>query len=139
MLSDWIVQSRDEAIHLGVDVIPDDVRSALSDYVPTRILDRARWRVGGGGQLSLQQSSFYFADTPAITLDDVIVFREEADARNLELWVHELWHVTQFDEWGVEEFARRYLLDYDEVESAASRYRWRWVFANEDYATVSPN
>ena len=132
ILRDWIVQSRDEAIANGVQTIPPAVRSALSGYVPDEILDRVRWRVGGGGQLSLQQNSFYFADTPAVTLDYVIVFREQADPLdNVELWVHELRHVIQFGEWGIEEFAARYLRDYEEIESDASRYRWQWVFREE--------
>ncbi len=129
LLRDWIVQSRNEAIASGVRTIPSAVRSALSDYVPSEILDRVRWRVGGSGQLSLQQNSFYFADTSAVTLDYVIVFREQTDPLdNLELWVHELWHVIQFTKWGIEEFAARYLRDYEEIESDAARYRWQWVF-----------
>ncbi len=129
LLRDWIVQSRNEAIASGVRTIPSAVRSALSEFVPGEILDRVRWRVGGGGQLSLQQNSFYFADTSAVTLDYVIVFREQTDPLdNLELWVHELWHVIQFTEWGIEEFAARYLRDYEEIESDAARYRWQWVF-----------
>ena len=132
VLRDWIVQSRDEALADGVEKIPPVVRSSLSGYVPEDILNRVRWRVGGGGQLSLQQNSFYFAETSAVTLDYVIVFREEADALDdVELWVHELKHVIQFMEWGIEEFATRYLLDYEAVESEASRYRWDWVFRDQ--------
>ena len=128
ILRDWIVLYRDEAVATGVQVIPSAVRSALSGYVPDGILDRVRWRVGGGGQLSVQQNSFYFADTPAVTLDYVIVFRDIDALENVELWVHELRHVIQFTEWGIEEFAARYLRDYEEIESDASRYRWQWVF-----------
>ena len=29
---------------------------------------------------------------------------------------------------GIEEFAARYLRDYEEIESDAARYRWQWVF-----------
>ena len=136
ILRDWIVLSRDEAVATGVEVIPSAVRSALAGYVPDGILDRVRWRVGGGGQLSVQQNSFYFADTPAVTLDYVIVFRDVEALENVELWVHELRHVIQFTEWGIEEFAARYLRDYEEIESDASRYRWQWVF--RDGAPLSP-
>ena len=132
ILRDWIIQSRDEALADGVESIPATVRSSLSGYVPEDVLNRVRWRVGGGGQLSLQQNSFYFAETSAVTLDYVIVFREESDVLDdVELWVHELKHVIQFMEWGIEEFAARYLLDYESIESEASRYRWDWVFREQ--------
>ena len=102
ILRDWIIQSRDEAIADGVRRIPTTVRSILSGYVPDAVLDRVRWRVGGGGQLSLQQNSFYFAGTPAVTLDYVIVFKERTEALDdHELWLHELKHVIQFMEWGL--------------------------------------
>ena len=131
VLADWIIQSRDEAVMQGVDPIPRAIRAAIEGYVPADILDRARWRVGGGGDFSLQANSLYFADTPAITLDYVVVFRDSEDAlHDVELWLHELRHVIQFRDWGIEGFAARYLDNATEVESDASRYRWGWVFGS---------
>lgn len=131
LLADWIIQSREEAIMQGVDPIPDAIRAAITGYVPEDILDRVRWRVGGGGDFSLQANSFYFADTPAITLDYVVVFRDSEDAlHDVELWLHELRHVIQFRDWGIEGFAARYLDNSTAVESDASRYRWGWVFGS---------
>ncbi|HEY8521002.1 MAG TPA: DUF4157 domain-containing protein [Gammaproteobacteria bacterium] len=126
-LADWIVESRDAALREGVQPIPPEIRAKLQGYVPPEALDRVRFRVGGGGALSLQQNLFRSGYVPAVTLDQVIVFRREKDAReDLGLWVHELKHVMQYREWGVEGFARRYVSDYNAVEEEARAYRRTW-------------
>ena len=108
--------------------IPAAIRSALAGYVPDATLDRVRWRVGGGGELSLQQNVFAFGDVPAITLDYVIVFSDEKAAlEDPKLWAHELKHVMQFADWGVTGFATRYLRDYEAVEKEAADYRWEFM------------
>ena len=127
VLADWIVRSRNAAVQQGVMEIPVSIRSALSGYVPEATLDRARWRVGGGGELSLQHNVFAFGDVPAITLDYVIVFVDEKAVEDPKLWAHELKHVMQFAEWGVMGFATHYLRDYEAVEKAAADYRWDFM------------
>jgi hypothetical protein len=129
LLRDWIIESRNSAVRQGVAEIPPAIRMELSGYVPEAVLDHVRWRVGGAGEESLQQNSFSFGHALAITLDYVVVFRDHDDALdNSELWVHELYHVMQFGEWGIEGFAARYLANSSEIESEAARYRWAWVF-----------
>ncbi len=128
VLADWIVRSRDAAIHEGVMEIPAAIRSVLAGYVPDATLNRVRWRVGGGGGLSLQQNVFAFGDTPAITLDYVIVFSDEKAAlEDPKLWAHELKHVMQFADWGVMGFATHYLRDDGAVEMEAADYRWEFM------------
>jgi hypothetical protein len=128
LLSDWIVQSRDAALAQGVRSIPAAIRSALLGYVPEPILERVRWRVGGAGELSLQENLFRFGYSPAVTLDYVVIFQSEEDAvTDPKLWVHELRHVMQFADWGVPVFAARYLQDYAAVEEEAAEYRWQWM------------
>ena len=127
LLARWIESSRDAALAQGVEKIPKSIRASLEGYVPDATLDRARWRTGGG-DLSLQQSAFLFKDAQAVTLDYVIVFANEDDARNdPKLWAHELRHVMQFGEWGIEGFATRYLADSTAVEDVASEYRWQFM------------
>ena len=78
--------------------------------------------------MSLQQGAFRLGYAPAITLDHVVVFESRAVAVNdPSLWVHELKHVMQYRDWGIEEFAARYLEDYAAVEREAAEYRWEWV------------
>jgi hypothetical protein len=127
LLAEWIVQSRDAALANGVEPVPTAVRDALADYVPVDVLERARWQVGGAGDMSLQENLFRFGYAPAVTLDYVVVFQNAADASDPKLWVHELRHVMQFSEWGVPGFAIRYLQDYEAVEKEAAEYRWQWM------------
>lgn len=128
MLARWIAESRDAAVHEGVEPVPQSIRAALAGFVPDEILDRARWRVDGGGVLSLQQTLFRSGYVPAVTLEHVIVFDRERDAlEDAALWAHELKHVMQYAEWGLEGFASRYLEDYAAIEAEASDYRRRWL------------
>ncbi|HEY5566611.1 MAG TPA: DUF4157 domain-containing protein [Gammaproteobacteria bacterium] len=129
VLSLWIASSRDAALARGVDVIPPDIRAALAGFVPDDILDRVRWRVDDSA-LSVQQSLFRLGYTPAMTLDYVIVFATSADAlTDAALWAHELFHVRQYRDWGVDGFAARYLEDYAAVEHDAAEFRWQWMKA----------
>ena len=128
MLAKWIESSRDAAIAQGVAKIPESIRASLAGYVPDKTLARVRWRAGGGSDFSLQQNAFLFQDAQAVTLDYVVVFADENEARSdPKLWAHELRHVMQFEEWGVEGFAARYLADSAAVEDVASEYRWQFM------------
>jgi hypothetical protein len=128
VLRDWIVTSRDAAFAQGVRTIPAEIRAAVNGYVPADVLDRVRWRVDTSSYLSVQQSLFRLGATPAMTLDDVVIFAEESDAlEDPTLWVHELFHVMQYRDWGVDGFVARYLEDYQAVEHDAAEYRWEWM------------
>jgi hypothetical protein len=86
-----------------------------------------RWREGAS-ELSMPQNMIRFGDATAVTLDDVIVFREGATAlEDPRFWAHEIKHVMQFEEWGVEGFAVRYLSDYQAVENEAQEFRWQFM------------
>jgi len=127
LLAGWIVSARDTAKSEGVEPIPKAIRAALAGYVPDAVLDRVRWRVGGS-EMSLPQNVIRFGDVPAMTLVDVVVFQERTPAlEDPKLWAHELYHVMQYDEWGVDEFAVRYLTDYEAVEEPAWEFRWQFM------------
>ena len=127
LLAGWIVSERDAAKARGVSAIPEPIRAALAGYVPEPILDRVRWREGAS-ELSLPQNVIRFGHVPAVTLDDVIVFQERRAAlEDPKLWAHELKHVMQFAEWGVDGFATRYLSDYEAVEREAAEFRWEFM------------
>ena len=127
LLAGWIVSERDAAKAQGVEPIPASIRAALAGYVPEAVLDRVRWREGAS-ELSLPQNVIRFGDTPAVTLDDVIVFRERSTAlEDATIWAHELKHVMQFAEWGIDAFSARYLSDSGAVEQEAWDYRWEFM------------
>jgi hypothetical protein len=45
----------------------------------------------------------------AVTLGDVIIFRDAQHAADPLLWAHELTHVEQYERLGMATFARQYL------------------------------
>ncbi len=128
LLRNAILQSRGEALRAGVQGIPPRIRAELSGFYPEALLDRVRFRVGGGSDQSLQLNVIRYGERAAITLVDVVVFAEALDAAaNAELWVHELWHVQQFAQWGVDDFSLRYARDYRSVEAEAEAAAARFL------------
>ena len=127
-LAEWIVEFRDDAIQRGVAEIPVEVRESLEGFVPEEVLDNVRWRIDGAVAL-VGQNLFFTGPVRAVTLDDVILFADTAEAADVTLWAHELFHVMQYAEWGVEGFATRYLEDHRAIEHDAREFRWSWMKA----------
>jgi hypothetical protein len=127
-LGEWIVIERDAALERGVEPIPPEVREALTGYVAEDVLDIARWRVDDTAS-SGYPTLFRLGATPAVTLDYVVVFASAEDAADATLWAHELYHVGQYRDWGIDGFAERYLADYEAVEHDAWEFRWQWMKA----------
>jgi hypothetical protein len=127
-LSQWIVIERDAAKERGVEPIPPDVREVLEGFVAEEILDVARWRIDDSAA-SMYPAFFRFGGTPAVTLDYVVIFDSAEHAADPSLWAHELYHVGQYRDWGIDGFAERYLTDYEAVEHDAADFRWQWMKA----------
>ncbi|WP_423836812.1 DUF4157 domain-containing protein [Stutzerimonas stutzeri] len=116
-LETWIRQSRDQLALLESQPIPLHIRSQLEPYFDLAVLETARYRVGDDNVLTAANTLLRNPDIVAVTLIDIIVFRNAADAQdNVALWAHELKHVEQYLQWGVGEFARRYTRDFRSVE-----------------------
>lgn len=120
----WINQSRNSAIGTS-DSIPPQIRHMLTGYIEDDILNRVRYKIGDNGILNLAGLTLDYGDKvygneiAAITLNDVIVFRDTNSASDLGLWAHELTHVKQYRDWGVHDFAIRYVRNSDAVEDPA--------------------
>ena len=115
----WLVESRNTA-EADAQPIPLNIKVQLQPYYDDRVLDAARYKVGDDEEMSAGGTMLQNEDTVAVTLIDVIVFRDEDDAlNNVALWAHELKHVQQYQEWGVNEFAARYTRNYNDVEKPA--------------------
>ncbi|MCT8165726.1 DUF4157 domain-containing protein [Pseudomonas putida] len=113
-------QARDQAAALGSEPIPLHIRAQLEPWYDFAVLDAARYRVGDEQQLSAANAMLQNPDVNAVTLIDTIVFRHADDAEdNVALWAHELKHVQQYQELGVEAFAQRYTRDYQALEEPA--------------------
>lgn len=94
--------------HIGsAQPVPADIRAQLAPYFPANILNQARYRVKSGA-ISLPSIINTINRGNAVTLDDLIVFDNATQAQNLELWAHELTHVMQYKNMGVESFANVY-------------------------------
>lgn len=128
ILANWIWASRQDVINAGVEPLPPYIYEAMQGYFPEHILQKVRWRTGWGNEIALPALSFRFGDAAAITLDEIVMFRDWDDAQgNLALWAHELTHVVQYDQWGVMDFAKRYVKDYGGVEGEAEDNAGRFL------------
>jgi hypothetical protein len=105
----WIEVSREAAISAGVSPMPEHIRTQLAHLFPASLLDSVRYKTGSGFLLTLQWFRDELEGTGAITLKDVIVFANASDAScDVKLWAHELEHVRQYGNLGVDGFAQAY-------------------------------
>ena len=105
----WIEVSREAAISAGVSPMPEHIRTQLAHLFPASLLDSVRYKTGSGFLLTLQWFRDELEGTGAITLKDVIVFANASNAScDVKLWAHELEHVRQYGNLGVDGFAQAY-------------------------------
>jgi hypothetical protein len=116
----WLTQARAEAARADIQPIPPHIREQLLRWYDPSVLDTARYNVSDNGQFSAATAMLQNPDVGAVTLIDIILFRDAQTAeQNIALWAHELKHVQQYQEWGVEGFAQRYTQDFNAVEAPA--------------------
>lgn len=113
-----LTRSRDNA-RAESHPIPDDIRAALAGYYPEELLDTVRYTVGDFTPDGLAGFAIRNGNAAAVTLIDTVVFSEEQHVKNLALWAHELHHVHQYAEWGLDGFAERYAFNWNMVEADA--------------------
>jgi hypothetical protein len=101
--------------------IPEKIKRALAPYFDPLILGKARYTTDWVASERLNLSRLVMANenVQAMTLNDIIVFREKRGVEDVFLWSHELKHVEQYDRWGIRRFAANYLMDYEGVEKEA--------------------
>ncbi|WAJ39712.1 DUF4157 domain-containing protein [Pseudomonas sp. GOM7] len=119
-LEAWLLQSRQAALRAGTEPIPLMIRAQLAPFYDEALLDAVRFRIGITDEMDAATVMLQNPDVQAVTLVDVVVFRDAGAAANdAALWAHELWHVQQYRDWGSAEFARRYTRDFQSVEGPA--------------------
>jgi hypothetical protein len=119
-LAALIDDARRQAIADGVRPVPPGVYRSLLGYFPAALLRGCRYSAGTASALTLPALAFSYGDATAITLGDVVLFKNELVAEtDLKVWAHELTHVMQYQRWGVEGFAERYVRDSGTVEREA--------------------
>lgn len=119
-LEAWLLQSRQAALRAGTEPIPLMIRAQLAPFYDDAMLDEVRFRVGITDEMDAATVMLQNPDVQAVTLVDVVVFRNAAAAeQDAALWAHELWHVQQYREWGTDGFAQRYTRNFQSVEGPA--------------------
>jgi Domain of unknown function (DUF4157) len=120
VLAQLIEDARQQAIADGVRPIPAAVYRSLLGYFPAALLQKCRFAAGGSRTLTMPALAFSYGDATAITLGDVVLFKSERVAQDdLRVWAHELTHVMQYQRWGVDGFADRYVRDSVSLEQEA--------------------
>lgn len=113
-----LTRSRDMA-RTNSHPIPDDIRAALAGYYPENLLDTVRYSVGDTTPDGVAGFAIRNGNAAAVTLIDTVVFSEDRHIKNLALWAHEIHHVYQYAEWGLDGFAERYAFNWNMVEADA--------------------
>ncbi len=138
LLARLIETAREQAIADGVRPVPPTVYRGLLGYFPPALLQKARFGSQGAERIAMPALAFSYGDAAAITLGDVILFRDERSAQtDLTLWAHELTHVMQYQRWGMDGFASRYVADSSGVEreaydNAARFAQWQGRLAHQE-------
>lgn len=97
--------------------LPQDVKNALQGKFSSAVLNRARYAVGNV-EITLPnfigKGAKYQEDHYAVVVDDIIVFKSSPPGFNGYgfWWAHEVTHVEQYMNWGVEVFAFNYMRDF---------------------------
>jgi Domain of unknown function (DUF4157) len=119
-LADAIQNERDRT-YPHAQPIPQAIRTQLAPFFPRSVLQSVRYStdwdptaVGTLPQLLLGNGA-----VRAVTLGDVILFRDVYLAEDPLLWAHELTHVEQYRRLGVETFATEYLQQAEILENEA--------------------
>ncbi|MBI1761688.1 MAG: DUF4157 domain-containing protein [Acidobacteria bacterium] len=105
----WIRVSKAAALADGVSPMPMAIRNQLDHLYPASLLDKVRYKTGSGFLGTLQWFRGEIQGKGAITLEDVIIFAEADKASNARLWAHELEHVRQYEQLGIDGFAQAYV------------------------------
>jgi hypothetical protein len=110
-VADAMIQGRNAVVAHGGRPLPSHVRRALQGQFSGELLNSVRWTTNWNLVQNTLQAAQMFAnrDTQAITLLNAIVFRDTSGVDDIALWAHELHHVQQYADWGVLEFAKRWV------------------------------
>lgn len=119
LLAQAIRFSRAQARGAATFPVPPGLRKRLAPYFPAALLDKARYNLAGR-RVSLGSAlATWYLREGAVTLDDTVVFTNVHAAANIRLWAHELTHVQQYDELGVDGFGRLYAFNWLLLEREA--------------------
>ena len=115
------IRQNRESVRQHCGPAPSEVITALTPFLPPEVFQGVCWAVVAPG---FTLSSFAIQDgAAAITLEDTIVFRDQASGFDPRLWAHELIHVLQYRRLGVEAFAAVYSASWKSLEDEAYNFQ----------------
>jgi hypothetical protein len=118
-----IADGRNAALKNGTKRMPLDVRVQLQPYFGESLLDSVRYTTDSKLYNGLLPGiALHQGGAGAITLVNVVVFKDAAKAFNIRIWAHEMFHVKQYDDMGLTEFSATYTLDHNAIERPAYRF-----------------
>jgi len=112
------IRAANERYKSSAKPLPSDVKEALRPYFRANTLENARYIVGNV-EITLpnfigQGQKFFGNDAYAVTVGNIIVFNNSPGSysQNAHWWAHEITHVEQYENLGIESFAYKYLKDF---------------------------
>lgn len=105
----------------GAEPVPDRLKRQFKNHYSDHVLEDARWIIASPDSRLGRILARWPVEEGAVTLGHVIVFKTRSASRNRELFAHELEHVGQYAELGINEFARRYAADPEPLEAQARK------------------
>ena len=119
-LANAIRRGRDQA-HPRAHAIPAAIQQKLAPFFSSALLQKVRYSTEW--QNATSEGALYSlllaTGAEAVTLGEVIIFRDSQHAEDLLLWAHELTHVEQYTRLGVAAFATQYLQQGWQMEQEA--------------------
>jgi Domain of unknown function (DUF4157) len=119
------LQAALDILEPAAKVIPKSIKKLLRDHFDGSLLDKAKYHVSSVG-FTLPEAIngtmvFMGEHAFAVTVGNVIIFSLEPDNSDsaVRWWAHELCHVVQYERWGVDGFAERYVKNFAEIEQEA--------------------
>jgi len=120
MLADAIRRGRDQE-YPRAHSIPVAIRQKLTPFFSSALLQKVRYSTEW--QNATSEGALYSlllaTGAEAVTLGEVIIFRDAHHAADPLLWAHELTHVEQYTRLGVAAFATQYLQQGWQMEQEA--------------------
>src|SRR5215475_12829867 len=118
-LAEAIRSTRDRVYPQG-HPMPVELRRQLAPFFPRTVLEKVRYATEWDPTDDLLPSLFMGSDVKAaMTLGDVILFRDAQGGADPLLWAHELTHVLQYHQLGISAFATRYVEQGWDLEAQA--------------------
>ncbi|MGH8007522.1 MAG: eCIS core domain-containing protein [Candidatus Binatia bacterium] len=123
VLATAIRHAQGQARH-GSQSVPSRIRDVLAGIIPEDLLNEARWNSLDANRIDLANlTMLHNNDVAAITVGHIIVFdRREYAETNWKLCAHELYHVLQYRNMGIEAFAHTYILAANDIEKPAYEF-----------------